>query len=94
MKRVILGVVFATSVVFATALVAVGAAAGGPANANITTYKAICVGSHDGAEAVRVELSLDASPNSRAGVALHIVEEVRAAPSYTSTKRTSPTSRR
>ena len=67
MKKVILGVVFAT------ALVAVGVAAGAPANPNVTTYTATCVGSSGSAEAVRVELSLDASPNSRPGVALHIV---------------------
>jgi hypothetical protein len=60
-------------VVFATALLAVGTAAAGPANDNITTYTATCVGTTGSAEAVRVELSLDASPNSRPGVALHIV---------------------
>jgi hypothetical protein len=67
MRKVMVGFVVAT------ALVAVGAAAAAPANPNVTTYTATCVGGPGSAEAVRVELSLDDSPNSRPGVALHIV---------------------
>ena len=48
-------------------------AVAGPANANVTTYTATCAGLAGSADATRVELSLDASPNSRAGVAFHVV---------------------
>jgi hypothetical protein len=66
MRRVILGVVFTT------ALIAVGSAAGGPANANVTSYTASCPG-FGTADSVRLERSLEASPTAGAGVAFHVV---------------------
>ena len=67
MMRIILGVV-----VFASALFAVGSAAGGPANANVTSYTATCPG-FGTSDSVRIERSLDASLHSGAGVAFHVV---------------------
>lgn len=61
--------------VVAVALVAVGsaAAAPNPDNPNVTSYTATCTGFEDEATSVRIERSLTASPNSRAGVAFHVV---------------------
>jgi hypothetical protein len=50
-----------------------GIANADPVNANVTTYTATCAGLPGLADATRVELSLDASPNSGAGVAFHVL---------------------
>jgi hypothetical protein len=42
-------------------------------NANVTSYTATCTGFAEEATSVRIERSLTASLNSRAGVAFHVV---------------------
>jgi len=50
-----------------------GSATAGIDNANVTSYTATCTGLGT-ATSVRIERSLTASPNSRAGVAFHVVD--------------------
>jgi hypothetical protein len=54
-------------------LVGAGSAMAGPGNANVTSYTATCTGLGT-ATSVRIERSLEASPNAGAGVAFHVVE--------------------
>ena len=56
----------------AIGLVCTGSALAGIDNANVTSYEATCDGIGT-ATSVRIERSLTASLNSRAGVAFHIV---------------------
>jgi hypothetical protein len=62
-------------VAFITAgvLVCAGSALAGIDNANVTSYTATCTGFAEEATSVRIERSLTASLNSRAGVAFHVV---------------------
>ena len=58
----------------AIALLAAGSATAGIDNANVTSYTATCVGLGTAPfTSVRVEVSLERSPNAGAGVAFHVV---------------------
>ena len=59
-------------VVTAFKLIATGSAVAGIDNANVTSYTAPCTGLGT-ATSVPIERSLAPSPNSRAGVAFHVV---------------------
>ena len=59
-------------VISAFTLIASASAMAGIDNANVTSYTATCTGLGT-ATSVRIERSLPASPNSRAGVAFHVV---------------------
>ena len=60
-------------VIMAGVLVCAGSAMAGIDNANVTSYTATCTGFEEQATSVRIERSLTASLNSRAGVAFHVV---------------------
>jgi hypothetical protein len=60
------------AVITAGVLVWAGSAMAGIDNANVTSYTATCTGLGT-ADSVRIERSLTASLNSRAGVAFHVV---------------------